>query len=263
MRFFWEVVRRAFRQETTYRLAMWAGLATNLFFGLVRAALLIALLPAGTAVNGMDSAASVTYVALTQAMIAFLRIFGMTDVSKSVYSGQVAMDLLKPTHLYTLWMGREMGKAGFNLWGRGVIFLALFAIFHPLVFPGSLGQTGWFLLSLGLSWLVSFSWNFLVNLAAFWTPDARGVARMGFLISGVLSGFYMPLQLMPEWFMRLCYWTPFPSLINTPVEIYLGIVPTGELGMRVVLQLVWFLVLAGASQAVMQLGIRKLVIQGG
>ena len=42
MRLFWEVVRRSFRRHLTYRAAALAGLVTNIFFGLVRAAVLVA-----------------------------------------------------------------------------------------------------------------------------------------------------------------------------------------------------------------------------
>jgi hypothetical protein len=37
-RIFWELVRRAIQRQTTYRAATLAGLATNFFLGLLRAA---------------------------------------------------------------------------------------------------------------------------------------------------------------------------------------------------------------------------------
>jgi ABC-type uncharacterized transport system permease subunit len=43
LRIFWEIVRRAVQRQLTYRAATLAGLATNLFFGLLRAAVLLAL----------------------------------------------------------------------------------------------------------------------------------------------------------------------------------------------------------------------------
>lgn len=35
MRLFWEIVALAIRRQLTYRAAIWAGLATNVFFGLL------------------------------------------------------------------------------------------------------------------------------------------------------------------------------------------------------------------------------------
>ena len=43
MRLFYELVKFSFRLQFTYRAANLAGLATNFFFGLLRAAVLVAL----------------------------------------------------------------------------------------------------------------------------------------------------------------------------------------------------------------------------
>ena len=45
-----------------------------------------------------------------------------------------------------------------------------------------------------------------------------------------MSGFFMPLRFMPDWFVRLCDLTPFPSMVNTIVEMYLGLLKGPALG---------------------------------
>jgi len=263
MQFFWRLVSVSFRQETTYRTAMWAGLATNLFFGLLKAALITALYAGKGEVNALSFGGAITFVGLTQALIAFHRLFGSTDLMTTVYSGQVATDLLRPVGLYPFWMARELGRSLFNLMGRGILYMVFFRMFFPLQFPCSLLQWMTFMISVSLAWFVSFSWNFLVNLVSFWTTDGRGVARIAYTLSQFLSGFIMPLALLPDWFSRLCSWTPFPAIVNTPVEVYLGMHHGSELIWLLVLQVVWFLVLAGVGHLVLQAGLRRLVIQGG
>ncbi len=54
------------RQQLTYRAAMLAGLATNLFFGLVRAAVLMALYGSHKEVNGLSIEGAITYTAISQ-----------------------------------------------------------------------------------------------------------------------------------------------------------------------------------------------------
>ena len=39
----------------------------------------------------------------------------------------------------------------------------------------------------------------------------------------------MPLRFFPEWFVKLCYLTPFPYTINVVVEVYLGLVDVSAL----------------------------------
>ncbi len=263
MTLFWKVVKTSIKQQLTYRMALWAGLATNLFFGLLRAMLLIALYGARVSVNGLTLEGSLTYVALSQSLIAFLTIFGSWDVMNTVYSGAIGSDLLRPVHLFRFWMARDLGRSLVNLAGRGIIFMALFALFYPVQLPADAGIWLLVILSLVLAWLVSFAWRFLVNLAAFWSPDARGIGRIGFALAQFLSGFIMPLRLLPDWFSDLCKATPFPAMVNTPIEVYLGILSGEHLAGALLLQAGWFLALGLACMLVLRAGIRRLVIQGG
>ncbi len=257
------IIRLSFQQQLTYRTAMLAGLATNFFFALLRVSLLIALYGNQPQVNGLSLRGAITYVAVSQALIAFLFIFGTWDVMGTVYSGSIGADMLKPTHLFTLWMAREVGRALVNLVSRGLLLVAVFALFYPIQAPGSLGQWLALLLAIALGWLVSFAWRFLVNLAAFWTPDARGRGRIAYTASNFLSGFIMPLRLYPDWFTNLCKLTPFPALFNTAVETYLGILTGKDLWLALLNQLFWVLALTLICELVLRAGLRRLVIQGG
>jgi ABC-2 type transport system permease protein len=263
MRLFWELAKLSFQRQLTYRAATLAGLATNFFFGLLRAAVLTALYGARREVAGLSLQGAITFTGLTQATIAFLSIGSWYEVMNSVYSGDIATDLLKPMNYYTFWLAQDLGRAIASLLTRGLTIMVAYALFLHITLPPSAGQ--WLALgvALGLSWLVSFSWRFLINLAAFWTPNALGVGRFSFSLTWFLSGFLLPLRLFPDWFVRLCYLTPFPHMVNTIVEIYLGLVTGPALLQALLGQLLWVLILVTAGQLVLRAGIRQLVIQGG
>ncbi len=263
MRLFLRIVRLSFQQQLTYRTAVLAGLATNFFFGLLRAAVIVALYSGKSEVNGLSLPAAITYVAISQGLIAFLFTFGSWDMMATVYSGSIGSDLLKPLHLFALWMARDLGRSLVNLVGRGVVLVLIFSWVYPVFVPNRLEQWLALVLAMLLGWLVSFSWRFLVNLAAFWTPDARGVGRIAFTVSQFLSGFLMPLRLYPDWFSDICKLTPFPALFNTAVETYLGLLSGPDLWSALANQLFWFLALAAIAQLGLAAGIRRLVIQGG
>ena len=78
-----------------------------------------------------------------------------------------------------------------------------------------------------------------MNLAAFWIPNAAGFVRFAFVLSWFVSGFLMPLRYFPDWFVKICAFTPFPYTVNTVVEIYLGIVQGPEVVLALVAQLIW------------------------
>lgn len=263
MRLFWHIVRLSVQQQLTYRMAILAGLVTNLFFGLLRAYVLVALYQGRGEVNDLTLRGAITYVAFSQGMIAFLSIFGSYDVMQSVYTGSIGADLLKPMPLFRLWMARDLGRSLVNLVGRGVLLLLLFVPFFAIQLPTRPEQWLGMLLAMGLGWLVSYAWRFLANLTAFWSPDARGIGRIAFTFSQFFSGFLMPLRLYPDWFQQLCALTPFPALFNTSVEAYLGLLSGPQLGLALLNQVVWFLVLAALAQGLLTVGIRRLVVQGG
>jgi ABC-2 type transport system permease protein len=263
MRLHWELVALSFRLQLTYRTANWAGLATNFFFGLLRAAVMIALYDARPEIAGLPLSAAITYTGLTQGVIAFLSLFSWWDVMNSVYSGDVSSDLLKPLNYFFFWLTRDLGRAFASLLLRGLTMMLVYALLFDITVPRSPGQWMALVIALTLSWLVSFSWRFLVNLAAFWTPDARGIGRFAYTLSWFLSGFLMPLRFFPDWFVRLCNWTPFPSMINAIVEIYLGVLTMGEIVRTLLIQLLWAVLLITACQLTLRAGVRRLVIQGG
>jgi ABC-2 type transport system permease protein len=263
VRLFWELARRSFQRHLTYRAATLAGLATNLFFGFLRVAVMVALYGTRTEVAGMDLRAAITFTGLAQAVIAYLSIFGWYDLMRSVSSGEVAADLLKPLGYFRFWLAVDLGRALVAFLLRGVLMMLLYLIFFPITAPTLLSQ--WLALAFAfvLSWLLSFAWRFLVNLAAFWTPNAIGVGRFAFGIAWVLSGFFMPLRFFPDWFQTLCHLTPFPSMVNTTIEIYLGLLTGGALVQALLVQVVWIFILTGACHLTLRAGVHKLVIQGG
>jgi ABC-2 type transport system permease protein len=263
VRLFWELARRSFARQLTYRAATLAGLATNLFFGFLRVAVMTALYGTRTEVAGMDLQAAITFTGLAQAVIAYLSIFGWYDLMRSVSSGEVAADLLKPLGYFRFWLAVDLGRALVAFLLRGVTMMVLYFLFFSITAPTTVGQWLALTLAFGSSWWLSFAWRFLVNLAAFWTPNALGVGRFAFGIAWVLSGFFMPLRFFPGWFQTLCHLTPFPSMVNTTIEIYLGLLTGEALVWALVVQVLWIGILTGACHLTLRAGVQKLVIQGG
>jgi ABC-2 type transport system permease protein len=141
--------------------------------------------------------------------------------------------------------------------------MIIYAFIFDIVYPTSLLQWLALLLSLVLSWLISFSYRFLVNLSAFWSPDARGIGRFAFIIVMFFSGFLMPLRFFPDWVQQLAYLTPFPHMLNTVVEVYLGALSGTELIRVLLAQVFWVAALLALCQVVLCRGTRRLVILGG
>ncbi|RPI86403.1 MAG: ABC transporter permease [Chloroflexi bacterium] len=263
IRLFIELTKKALQRQMTYRAAIAAGVLTNLFFGLLRAAVLQALYVGRSEVAGITLPAAITYTGISQATIGIFAAFSWFAIIRSVYSGEVSSDLLKPMDYFTFWLAQDWGRSIIELLLRSLPIMLAYAVVFGITVPHTAVQWLALAAALWLGWLVSFAWRFLLNLSAFWTPNAIGVARFGFVLSWFMSGFLMPLRFFPDWFVQICYLTPFPHTVNTVVEIYLGLLSGPEILMALGGQALWAAVLIAAGQLVLQLGIRKLVIQGG
>lgn len=263
MRLFWELLAISFRRQLTYRAANLAGLATNTFFGFLRASVMIALYGSDTTVAGVSLTEAITYTGLSQAVIGYISIFGWYDLMNSVYSGEVGSDLLKPLSLFRLWLSRDVGRALGSFLMRSLPIMLLYALYFEITVPATFTQWLALLVSLSLGLLVSFAFRFLVNLASFWTPNALGIGRMAFGLVWILSGFFMPLRFFPAWFTTFAHLTPFPAMVNTAIEVYLGLLTGGDLVWALAQQALWMMVLFIAGELVLRAGVRRLVVQGG
>ena len=263
MRIFWELTKTSLQRHLTYRAATIAGLVTNFFFGILRAAIFVALYDQQAEVGGLSLQGAITFAALAQAFIGYLSLFSWYELMNSVYTGDISSDLLKPMNYFAFWLAQDLGRALVNLLLRGLVLMAGYALIFDLIWPKSILQMLAVLVAIAFSWLLSFAWRFLINLSALWTPNARGILRFFFVFSWFFSGFLMPLRLYPDWVQTVSRFTPFPYMLNSVVEIYLNMLTGPEILLSLLAQLLWALALIAAGQLVLRAGVRRLVILGG
>ena len=263
MRAVLKTIHLAIKEQLTYRLAMINGAMTNLAWGMFRYYIMLALYGTMGSLNGMSEAAALTYVPLTQSLLAYLNVFGSMQISQTIYSGQIGMRLLKPQGFYRYWLSYLAGKSIVNLMLRGVLLFFIWMIFFPIILPDTLGQWGLFILSLLASWMVSHLWVVTVNLSAIWSKDARGILRMVFASQQLLAGMIFPLRLFPQWFQNICRMTPFPAMLNTSIEIFTGVLTGTEAVLAIGQQVLWAVIIFFLGKVVLRLGLRKLTLEGG
>jgi ABC-2 type transport system permease protein len=263
MRIFWELTKLSFQRQLAYRTAHLAGLVTNLFFGLLRAAVLLALYGAKQEVENLTVPMVITFTGISQALIGYLSLFSWSELMNTIYSGEITGDLLKPMSYFKYWMARDFGRASASFLMRSLTLMIAYAVIFDLAYPKSSLQWLALALSMLLSWFISFSWRFIVNLSAFWTTNARGIGGFLYGISWVLSGFIMPLAFFPAWFVTLARFTPFPSMIYTVIEVYLGVLSGDGLILALLTQALWGILLFVSGSLLLRAGVRRLVILGG
>jgi ABC-2 type transport system permease protein len=258
----WEIAKRGWRRYAAYPWATVAGMFTNTVFGFLQAYILLAVYRHRTNVGGFDSADAVTYVWLAQSMIMTVYIFSWWELAWRIRDGSIATDLLRPLDPQRYWLAYDLGRAPYHFLFRGLPPFLLGALVFRLHYP-SLLDGALFVLSLALAVVVSFGFRFIYNSVAFWLLDFRGVVTLATTVVVFFSGMAIPIRYFPHPLRELCYALPFGSIIQTPVDIWLGKRHGLALVGMLALQLGWALALLGIGHVVLARATRKVVVQGG
>ena len=263
-RAFAALVAAGFRRYATYRAATLAGAFTNTFFGVVKVAILFAAAAAaGGTIAGYDRPALSTYSWIAQGMIAIILVFARGDVAERVRSGDIAIDLGRPVHPVLAWLAEDIGRAGQACLIRFFGPLAVGGLLFGLRLPEHAATGPLFALSGLLAVVVSFGARLVVNLAAFWLLDVRGLLTLYMVGSSVLSGLIVPLAFFPDWLKVVTYATPFPWMLQTPVDVAVERVSGLDAAVALGLQAAWAAGLLAGAALMLSRGTRRLVVQGG
>jgi ABC-2 type transport system permease protein len=258
----WEIAKRGWRRYAAYPWATAAGVFTNTIFGFLQAYILLAVYRHRANVGGFDAADTVTYVWLAQSMIMTVYIFSWWELAWRIRDGSIATDLLRPLNPQRYWLAFDLGRAPYHFLLRGVPPFVLGALVFEMHWPSPL-DAALFLLSLALAVVVSFGFRFIYNSVAFWLLDYRGIVNLSTTIVVFFSGMAIPLRFFPHALREACYALPFGSVIQTPIDIWLGKRDGLALLGVLALQVFWALALLGLGRLVLRSATRKVVVQGG
>jgi ABC-2 type transport system permease protein len=255
-----------FRRYATYRQATVAGTFTNIVFGFLRCYVLLAVARAtvGGRPGGYDAAQLATYVWVGQGLLSVVALWGWNELADRIRSGDVAADLLRPVPPVTSYLAADLGRALHGMLTRFLPPLIVGMIFFALYVPSRWWTVPLAGVSIVFAVTASFACRFLINATAYWLHDARGPITLWTLSSGVLAGLYFPLRLLPGW-LAVTLWvaTPFPGLLQTPLDVLVERDPPVLQAGLVALQAVQAVVLLAVCRSVQRRAERRLVLQGG
>ncbi|MFG1670645.1 ABC transporter permease [Streptomyces sp. Y7] len=262
-RLYLAVAAGGFRRYATYRVATAAGVFTNTVFGVILVHTYLALWDQKPYLGGYDQAQAVTYVWLGQCLYATLAIQGggaEKDLMERIRTGEIAVDLYRPADLQLWWLAGDMGRALFQMVGRGVVPFLFGAVFFPMALPSDVTLWAAFTVTLLLAAVVSFAIRYLAALSVFWLLDGKGV-NQALMITGIFfSGMVLPLNAFPGVFGEVARVLPWAAQIQMPADVLMGErAPLGAFAF----QAVWAVVLLAAGRIVQSAATRRVVVQGG
>lgn len=259
-----EVARRSFRRASSYRLATVSGVFVNTVFGYLRASVLVFVaVSSGGSVRGLSGEDLATFAFVSQGLIMVVGVFGDTELSERIRTGDIVVDLYRPVDLQLWWLATWIGKSTFQVLARGVPPVLLGALAFDLTWPDSWWRWAVFALSLVSATVIGFAVRFCSAVVTFWLLDSRGIDQAVTFVVGFFAGMLLPLSLFPSWLEQIARSLPFASMVQLPVEIYLGKYSGLALVWALGQQVIWAVALLALGRWMLNVATRRVVIQGG
>jgi ABC-2 type transport system permease protein len=180
-----------------------------------------------------------------------------------VRMGLVVGDLLRPLGFLPFQMAQGLGDALVNVLFVVPIFGVGWWFVGPSMLAPSVANALFGVLSLVVAFVVSFGMSYLVVQAAFVLQSGYGVLFARAAFHQVFSGLAAPLVMFPQALGDAARMLPFRHIIETPVTIWLGLVPGDQIPHLLLGQLAWGVGLLVVAEAIFRAVMRHHQVQGG
>lgn len=259
--------RLRFIMGLQYRAAALAGIVTQFVWGFMEIMVFSAFYQADASAFPMSFSATVSYIWLQQAFLAFFAAWMMeNEIFDSIVNGNIAYELCRPINIYNMWYSRSIA----NRLSRAVLrcfpILAVAVVMpepYGINVPADLKHFGMFLLTLILGLAVTVSFCMLIYVLTFFTISPEGLRIVFASTVEFLAGAVIPLPFFPQKVQKVMELLPFASMQNVALRIYSGSMSEYEMKKAIILQVFWLTAVTMTGKLVCRLAEKRITVQGG
>jgi len=267
MRAYNSIFKIRFINTLQYRTAAFAGVATQICFGLMYVFLYTAFYNQGNAPSDLSQIQMVSYLWLQQMFFAY---FFPLDQNKSMISqieqGNICYELVRPMKLYNNWsvtlFAEKLAKTLLR-----VVPVAIFAILMPtglgLELPASVGALFLSLFNLIVSGLLLVAMNMICYCLLFKTMSSLGIFSIYTTIASLLGGSMIPIPIMPQWMQTILNFLPFRYTADLTFRTYVGSIDIQSALIQTAIQIGWLVFFVILGKLLMNRCLKKVEVQGG
>jgi ABC-2 type transport system permease protein len=185
------------------------------------------------------------------------------QMSEEVRSGAMAMRLLRPLHPFVAYATSHAAAIPFRS------FVALPVAVVLLASSGRAGlttdpvQLAALVPSILLAWLVSFAFQFAIGALAFFLTQTMALGNLYFGLYSLLSGYLMPLDLLPAQVRAAARWLPFRGMLSTPVDLMTKSLGHGDVALLLAGQAAWTAIMLALALVLWRAGVKRFESVGG
>ncbi len=213
--------------------------------------------------NGMSFEQVFVYMALVSSVVVLFKTYSEWEMSNRIIDGNIIMDLIKPLDLQSMNFFRSIGIVLFNLVTITLpVMLIVYAKWGDQLNGGA--ALGWFALSAVLAYGISYLFDFIVGVIAFYTESIWGISIAKETVILFFAGAVVPLQFFPEGMQTVLAWLPFQAIYHTPLQILTNLeLSRAALLQSVGVQAIWVVVLLVASRLFYNRSLKTVTVNGG
>lgn len=261
------LTRAGIMESLHYRLGTFVTLFANLIYLVLVYYLWKAIYASSgvEVVNSMTFTDTMIYLILATSLFNFLEMFVVWDMSRSIQSGKIILDLLKPLKFrtYTFW-----SYSGSHVVSFIMTFIPTFIIVM-IVTKGAIPiglNLVYFIISTVFALIVNFNIEMIVATICLYTESTWGINIVKETIVLLLSGASIPLAFFPDKLRAVVEYLPFRAVYDVPLTILLEKNGTDTLqGLLPVFgfQILWIVILTAAGTLFWNYSVKKITVNGG
>jgi ABC-2 type transport system permease protein len=180
------------------------------------------------------------------------------QLNDDIRRGNLSMRLLRPIHPFIAYAATHVSAVPL----RGLVALPFAGILLLSAASEVLTRDpvaiAMLVASLAGAWALTFFTLVLLGSLAFFVEKSLAIFNVYLGVYAVMSGYLIPLDLLPEWVRHIAAWTPFRFMLSFPIEIAISAVPgRGDIAHLLAIQ--WLYVVAVTTLAVLvwRAGVRR------
>lgn len=185
------------------------------------------------------------------------------QISEEIRLGSMSMRLLRPMHPMVAFAASHVAAIPF----RSLVALPVAVVL--LVSSGASAltteplQLALIVPSLALAWMITFCVLFAIGSLAFFVTKAMALLNLYFGLFALLSGYLLPLPLLPPVIRQISEYAPFRFMLSVPVELMTRRMPARELAEVMALQVGWAVATLALALWLWRRGVRRFEAVGG
>ena len=259
----WSLIKVGVLETVAFRLRPLMLLSAYPVTMLANYCLYSAIFKSSERVAGYTVGEAITYMGIAWLLRSAFNTQTDRLIGSRVRSGDIALDLMRPIYYPALVFWQGLGRSI----GRAVIISIPLVIFTAIVLdvspPKDFDNWAFFVASIAIGYLMTFSIYLLVGVAAFFIEYNVELSWTVDMTVRLLAGLLIPLDFFPVKIATVLLYSPFRYIYFLPIQVYLGRVPAGETVPALLTGVLWLTVMLTLGHVLYVIGARRLTIQGG